>query len=69
MSRLYLRATSDARKTEITARGHEAIEATIYWGSASNSKEAARIKVIWPQGGEVDRPRVFIETGEGVEVI
>ncbi|KKK45401.1 hypothetical protein LCGC14_3165610, partial [marine sediment metagenome] len=50
MSRLYLIARSDARKTEITARGHQRIEATIYWGSASDSKEAASILVSWPKG-------------------
>ena len=62
MSRLYLKAHSDARKTEITARGHERIEATIYWGSASDSKEAASILVSWPKGR--NKPIITVNVSE-----
>ena len=45
MSKLYLKAFSDARQTELTSRGHRNIYATIYYGSKENSKQAGQIQV------------------------
>ena len=65
MSRLYLKAHSDTRKTEITARGHERIEVNIYWGSADDSKNAVSLIVDWPKGA--DKPMIYINHRHGLE--
>ena len=66
MSRLYLKGRSDARKTEITARGHQRIDVALFWGSASDSKEAASISVIWPKGDAL--PMVIVHVDEALPV-
>ena len=65
MSRLHLKAASDAGKTEITARGHQRIEATIYYGSASVSRKAASLLVSWPKGAT--KPIITISLMEDCE--
>jgi hypothetical protein len=40
MSRLYLKGSSDSRKTPITSRGHEEINLGLLYGSAHDSRVA-----------------------------
>ena len=58
MSRLYFKGNTDARKTELTARGHRKITGSINWGSKDNSKLAIGFEVIWEK--EFARPSVKI---------
>ncbi len=49
--RLWMRTKTDIRKG--TGKGgSEEVSALINWGSAGNSKRAAKIEVRWPKGSE-----------------
>lgn len=58
MSRLYMRARSDTRGTEVTSTGHEFLEFEIYYGSARDSVKLAVVTVRWPKG--TDRPTIEV---------
>lgn len=65
MSRLYLKANSDTRKTTITSRAHKELGARILWGSKHEPKLAVETYVEYPKDAE--QPHVHIEIGENVE--
>lgn len=58
MSRLYMTAKSDSRRTPLTSRGHQNIEVEIRWGSRSNSKILCILDVNWQR--EADKPTVHM---------
>lgn len=60
MSRLYLKAMSDSRKSEVTSRGHQEITASLYWGSKHDSKLAVRVTLKWSK--ENDEPTAYVES-------
>lgn len=61
MARLWIETKSDLRKG--TGKGaSENAEATIYWGSAGDSKVAGRVQVRWPKDSEY--PQVYFTFGE-----
>lgn len=62
MSRLYLRGSSDTRKTPITSRGHEEISVELLYGSKEDSRTAVDVTVKYIPHTDtfiliVDKPR------------
>lgn len=60
MSRLYIETKSDISRTG--KRASQEASASIFWGSAGDSKLAGEITVSWPRGSEM--PRVRFRKGE-----
>jgi len=51
MSRLYLKADTDAIKTQKTARGHTRLSVRLCYGSKGDSR-CVPIEMTWQKGGE-----------------
>jgi len=66
MSRLYMWAESDMRKTDLTARGNKYIEVTINYGSRCDSKTAIIVRVDFPRNAL--RPKITMYVSHSVEV-
>ena len=66
MSRLYGTLSTESKKPR-TLGASSQIEATINWGSAGNSMEAARVIVTWGKGESA--PTVRIITGADIKEI
>ena len=66
MSRLYMWAESDMRKTELTMRGNKFIEVTIHYGSRYDSRLAVQILVEYPKNNET--PHIHLYIPENIKV-
>lgn len=68
MSRIYLTANSDSRKTKITSTGRKRVSATLFYGSADNSRFAGSIGIKWD---DQEKPTLFIEfpKDEGLKIV
>ena len=66
MSRLYMWAESDMRKTYLTMRGKKFIEVRIHYGSKYNSKLAVQILVEYPENEET--PHIHLGIPENIKV-
>ena len=63
MSRLYVKTKTDYKSGNGRC-GVEFARASIYWGSAVDSKLAAHIEVSWPKGS--DKPVVKVLKGYNI---
>ncbi len=50
MSKLYMKATSDARRAPIKARGHKAINVDLFYGSRGESRLAGSMRISLTDG-------------------
>jgi hypothetical protein len=64
MSRLYLKAFSHTRKTQLTSRGHECLDVEVLWGSKKNPKTVFVAQVTWRKSSKL--PVLWLETGKEV---
>ena len=71
MSRLYIKASSDARQSEITARGNEKITGLITWGHKDSPKTAFNFDVTWTKENDKPSIRLYIagELKDQTEII
>ena len=69
MARLYVKTNTDAIKTTHTARGHQEVTTSVYWGSRHDSRLAADMVVRWAK--DTDKPTIQIcaHGGLNIEVI
>ncbi len=66
MSRLYLEAASDTRKTTVTSKGHQNIRGHILYGSKDKLKKVIYFDVRWPDNEDV--PTVYVDFGKDIVV-